>query len=96
MKKGLMIVGGVVVSIVVLFIIIFTIVSASSNKLVCKSNEGNITIMYNDKEITGYTAKNMSYDLNNQKKIAKQIGIEEYLNQFSSWFSKNTTGTCEK
>ena len=96
MKKVLMIIGGIVVGVVVLGVIIFVVVSSTSKKLVCKSNEGNITIMYNDKTITGYTAVGLSYDLDNQKKYAEQIGIDAYLNEFSTWFSTNTTGTCSK
>ncbi len=92
--KVLAIIGGVVVGIVVLIIAIFSLVSAKSNKLICKSNEGNITIMYNDSTINGYTASNISYDLEGQKKIAKQIGIESYISQFKTWFETNTTGTC--
>ncbi len=92
--KVLAIIGGVVVGIVVLIIAIFSLVSAKSNKLICKSNEGNITIMYNDSTINGYTASNISYDLDGQKKIAKQIGIESYISQFKTWFETNTTGTC--
>lgn len=96
MKKTLMIIGGIVVGIVVLGIIIFSIVSATSKKMVCKSNEGNITIMYNDKTITGYTTNSMSYDLDQQKKYAEQVGIDAYLDEFSNWFSSNTTGSCSK
>ena len=95
MKKVLMIIGGVVLGFAVLFIVIFAITSATSNKLVCKSDEGNITIMYNDKTITGYTANGISYDLDGQKEIAEQIGIDSYITQFKQWFSTNTTGSCE-
>ena len=56
MKKILMVIGGIVVGIVVLGVVIFGVTSLTSKKLVCKSSEGNITIMYNDKIITGYTA----------------------------------------
>ena len=45
------IIGGFVVGIIVLAVVIISIVSANSNKLVCKSNEGNITIMYNNNVI---------------------------------------------
>ena len=93
--KILAIIGGVVIGIIVLAFLIISIVSANSNKLICKSNEGNITIMYNDNEIVGYTANGMSYDLDQQKAYAKQIGVKAYLNEFSTWFSTNTTGTCE-
>lgn len=96
MKKVLMIIGGIVVIITVLFIIMFVFTSATSKKLKCKSKEGNITLMYNDKTITGYTASNISYDLDGQKEIASQIGIDNYIDQFITWFETNTTGTCSK
>lgn len=92
--KILAIIGGFVVGIFILAIIIISIVSANSNKLVCKSKEGNITIMYNDSEITGYTASGMSYDLDQQKSYAKQVGVQSYLDEFSTWFESNTTGSC--
>lgn len=88
------IIGGFVVGIVVLAVVIISIVSSNSNKLVCKSNEGNITIMYNDNEITGYTASGMSYDLDQQKSYAKKVGVQAYLDEFSTWFETNTTGSC--
>ena len=96
MKKTLMIIGGIVVAVVALFIVLFVITSATSDKLKCKSKEGNITLMYNKKTITGYTANNISYDLDVQKKLAEEIGVEEYLEEFTDWFEENTTGTCSK
>ena len=96
MKKALMIIGGIVVGVVVLGVIVFSFVSLTSKKLVCKSNEGNITIMYNDKTLTGYTATGLSYDFDEQKKYAEQIGIDAYLDEFSTLFRSNTTGSCSK
>lgn len=90
----LAIIGGFVVGIIVLAIVIISIVSASSEKLICKSDEGNITIMYNDKTITGYTAVGISYDLDGQKKYAEQVGTDAYMQEFSTWFRNNTSGTC--
>lgn len=94
MKKVLMIIGGLAVGTIVLFIAIFSIASATSNKLVCKSAEGNITIMYNDKKITGYTANGISYDMDSQEKYAEQVGIDAYIEEFTTWFSNNTSGSC--
>ena len=79
-----------------IFVIIFSVISSTSSKLTCKSNEGNITIMYNDKTLTGYTANGISYDLDEQKKLAEQIGVDSYLEEFSTWFQNNTTGSCSK
>lgn len=95
MKKVLMIIGGIVVGLVVLGVAIFAITSATSSKLVCESAEGKITIMYNEKTLTGYKASKMTYDLDAQKALAEQIGVEAYLTEFSEWFSENTTGTCK-
>lgn len=96
MKKILIIIGGFIIGIIILGIIIFSAISATSKKMICKSNEGNITIMYNDKTLTGYTANRISYDYDGQKKYANQIGINAYLTEFATWFSNNTTGTCSK
>jgi len=92
--KILAIIGGVVVGIIILFVVIFSITSASSEKLVCKSSEGNITIMYKDSGITGYTANGMSYDLDAQKEVAKEIGMDAYITEFDNWFKSNTSGYC--
>ncbi len=96
MKKILMIIGGIFLFLVVAFIVLYLIISATSKKLVCKSDEGNITIMYNDKTINGYTASGISYDLDGQKKYAEEIGIDAYIDEFSTWFSNNTTGSCSE
>lgn len=86
----------IVAVVVVLVAVLVFYVSKTSKKLVCKSKEGNITIMYDSKKIKGYTAKNIKYDLDGQKKVAEQIGIDKYLDEFEKWFSTNTTGTCER
>ena len=96
MKKTLMIIGGIVVGIVVIVLVIFLIVSATSKKMKCKSSEGNITLMYNKNKLTGYTAKNIDFDLDGQNEIVEQIGIDDYLDQFEKWFEENTTGTCSR
>lgn len=92
--KILAIIGGIIIGSIILFIAIFFIVSANSAKLICKSNEGNITIMYNKKAITGYQANGISYDFDGQKEYALQIGTDNYIKEFSNWFKNNTSGTC--
>ncbi|MBQ9318245.1 MAG: hypothetical protein IJR82_01250 [Bacilli bacterium] len=96
MKKTLMVIGGIIVGIIILFVVIFAISSSNSKKMICKSSKGTITIMYNDKTITGYTANGMSYDLDQQKKYAEQVGVDAYLTEFEIWFSNNTAGTCSR
>ena len=96
MKKVLTIIGGIVVGLIVLGGVIFFFVSMTSNKLICKSSLGNITIMYNDKELTGYKTSGMSYQFDDQKEYAKRIGVANYIEEFKGWFVENTEGTCEE
>ena len=95
MKKVIIIIASVILGFILLFAGIFLIISSSSKKLVCESNEGNITIMYTKKQITGYTAKGITYDLDGQKEYAKKVGVDAYIEEFSEWFKNNTTGTCK-
>ena len=90
----LAIVGGFVVGLILIFVLIFSITSGTSDKLVCKSKEGNIIIMYDDTGITGYSATGMSYNLDEQKKVAEKIGMDNYIIQFNDWFISNTSGSC--
>ncbi len=81
------------VGVLVVCLVLFGVIGGSK-KLVCTSEQGNITLMYNDNQILGYTSKGISYDLEGQKAIAKEKGIEEYLTEFETWFTTNTTGVC--
>ena len=96
-NKGVLIIAvliGCIGVFVTIFIIIFTMMSANSEGLVCKSKEGNITIMYKNNEIIGYTAVGITYNLDKQKEYAKKVGIDAYIKEFSTWFSNNTSGKC--
>ena len=92
--KILAIIGGFIISIVIIFVAIYSLVSINSSKLVCKSNEGNITIMYNKDGLTGYKTSGMTYNFDEQSEYAKKIGVDAYLKEFNSWFLNNTTGKC--
>ena len=96
MKKTLMIIGGFVVGCLILAVILVSFTAATSKKMKCKSDEGSITLMYKKGKLVGYTAKNIKFDLDGQKEIAEQIGIENYLDEFEQWFEENTTGTCKR
>ena len=101
MKKRLLIIGGIVLAIAIALVIVFSKKSAtsksnSSTKMVCKSNEGSITITYNDKEITNYKAVGIFFDFKEQKEYAQQIGLDKFLTEYAEWFKNNTTGTCSK
>ena len=93
-KKTFIIIICVILAVIILGIILFTFISSNSNKLICESKEGNITLMYNDSALVGYAATGISYDLDQQQAIAEKIGIDNYIEQFKIWFENNTTGTC--
>lgn len=96
-KRKLIIIIAVIAAIILaIVVLLFSIISSSSNKLKCKSPEGNITIMYNEEEIIGYKSSNITYDLDKQKEYAKHIGINAYIDEFNNWFINNTTGSCTK
>ena len=95
MKKVLMIIGAIVLGLIALFVAVFLIVSLTSKKMKCKSDEGSITIMYR-KKINGYTAKNISYDMDKANEYVKEYGIDDYLDAFEEYFEANTSGTCSR
>ena len=95
MKKVLMFIGGFVLVAVIAGVALFLFVFNTSDKLVCTSKEGDITLMYKGEELKGYTAKNITYDTDVAKNSIKLVGMEEYLRQFKIWFEANTSGTCE-
>lgn len=93
-KQGGVSYAMIALSIGILLILGFINYKYSLDKLVCTSDKGNITIMYNENGITGYIATRMSYDLDQQQDYAKKIGVDAYIKEFNSWFTSNTTGTC--
>ena len=97
-KTGLIvlaIIGGIVFVAIAVLVLLLIIGSMNSNKLVCTSPEGSITIMYSKSGLTGYSADGIVYDINAQKELAKQLGVDEYIVEFNDWFTSNTTGTCK-
>ena len=96
MGKVLKIIGIIAVVVIVLVVGLVVYTNLTSKKMKCTAPEGSITILYNDKTLTGYVVKNMTYDLDEQRKIAEQIGVEAYLDAFDTWFRTNTTGTCKR
>ena len=92
--KILAIIGGIILGIIIIIAIFITIVFTNHNKFVCESSIGDITLTYNNKEITGYIGNGISYDLDEQQQISKQIGVQNYLDKFNEWFKANTGGSC--
>lgn len=94
-KKALFITLGFVGAIILVIALFVVFFFANTKKLVCKSTQGNITLRYTKKEIVGYTAKNMTYDLDEQQQYSREIGVDAYLKEFTEWFENNTDGTCK-
>ena len=93
-----------VILIFILAVIIFVVVESyliitalggyNYDMLICESDRGNITLMYGESELNGYSSYGISYDFDDQKDIAEKMGINNYINQFKIWFETETTGTC--
>ncbi|MBR1385790.1 MAG: hypothetical protein IJ568_03050 [Bacilli bacterium] len=77
------------------FIIYLIFISINSEKLVCKSSNGSITIMYDDETITGYTVKNINFNEEEAKEYIKKVGIKKYLEEFKLTFEYYYNGTCK-
>ena len=91
----ILIVGAVIVAFIALLIAVVVFAFKSSEKLVCESSKGNITLLYDKDSLNGYTVTgSITYDLEGQQDIAERIGIDSYLSQFNTWFENNTDGTC--
>lgn len=91
--KTLLIIGGIILGIIIVFIIFYNILN-KSEEMVCTSNEANITIKYNKNIILSYTASRIEYNLKDERAFAKKIGIDEYLIDYDEWFRSNTSGYC--
>lgn len=87
------IVGAILLGLFILGIALYFLLG-SSKKMECKSSEGNIMIMYNDKTLTGYKVYNMTYEFEEQREYAEKIGVDSYLKEFNEWFLNNTSGKC--
>jgi len=93
-KKIFLVIAAFIVLAVVIMVI-FTLFNKDTTKeLVCKSNNGNITLYYDNNRISGYTANGYTYDLLSESEHAMEIGIEKYMQEFSTIFINNTAGTC--
>ena len=95
-KKSLLFKVLIVIAIIIVIIIaLFIYTDKTSDKLVCKSSKGDITIMYKGEKLKGYKTKNASYDMDSAKELVERYGMEEYLKAFKQWFESESDGTCE-
>lgn len=82
--------------VLVLAYILYIYYNTASRKMVCESDQGTITIYYNKKSVVGYKSSTITYDIYEQRQYADDIGITQYLDEFSTWFNTNTNGTCKR
>ncbi len=95
MKKIFLILCGVVIlSVVVMVVLVLVDNNNGAKELICTSNNGNITLYYNNDTIIGYSSNGFSYDLLSEKNSAEQMGVDDYIDNFSNVFNTNTLGTC--
>lgn len=96
MKKTFNIIGIALIAVIMVFGIILFVRNISTDRIVCKSSSGNITIYYDDDSLLRYTTTGkIYYNFENQKAYASKIGIESYIDQFDDWFVNNTKGSCK-
>ena len=96
MKKSVVIIIGGVVALIFLIIAITFISYSSSNKLICKSSIGNITLFHDETNITGFISRNIPFDKEGQKYYVTKVGLDKYLDEYQYWFLRNTDGSCER
>lgn len=90
----------VVCSLVTLFGFIFIILNDKSNKLICKSERGNITIIYDDEIITNYKSvvvNNSQFVMNYDYsvKLIRKYGLAEFLDALKKLFEEDSNGSCK-
>lgn len=88
--------GIVILSVVVMVVVISIngIGNSNAKQLVCKSNNSNITLTYDNNSIIGYTLNGYSFDLLLEQNRFTQLGMDKYIEDFANTFNANTFGTC--
>ena len=92
-NKKLLLIGLVIFIVAIFGIIMF--VSSNSNKLICKSSKGKLTIMYDEERVTGYTTAGFEFDMDYSNDLIEEIGLDEFLTSFEEMFEQKYDGTCE-
>ncbi len=82
---------------VVLLALALILFNSMKKEISCQSDIGSISIFYNRDGIQDFSSSGqISFDSSNQRQIARDIGIDNYLDEFERWFKENTGGTCER
>lgn len=97
-SQAISIICGVIVAVALIGIVIWGVIISRTRRLECTSSEGDITVMYDDHGVTGYSASTtFDFDLGHQQSYAEHVGIEAYLTEFEEWFLNNTgDGVCTR
>ena len=65
------------------------------SSLFCGSDKDDITLYYNHEKIVDYKSNGMELNLENQNKLFKNLGKDEYIKQFKSWYKKTSGVDCK-
>lgn len=64
------------------------------DKMICRSDYGNITVVYENNKIIEYQTEDLKDDDILPKEYVEKVGIDEFLKSFSDWFYLKKKGTC--
>ncbi len=96
LKLILFIIIGSIVAIVVVLCIVWYMLYGTNKKLHCTSQYGDVTLIYNQKEIVSYEATGeLTFNMEKQNMIAKEIGTKSYIAQFITSFVTDFGGYCK-
>ena len=86
----------VIIGLIVLAIILYNNSKSSYNKKVeCKSEYARVTLYFDDDSITSYTSDGDFVLLDTANAFVKEMGVDNYIEEFISRFEKRYGGTCE-
>lgn len=70
-------------------------VMLSSKSIICRSARGNVTLSYKEDRIVEAKTKDISFDLEGQNKVFKELGKAKYIEEFRQWFKTETGESCK-
>ncbi len=92
--KILAIIGGVFVAIIAMIFIAFAVIKSSSNRIECTSKGKSLTVYFNNETITGYSAKNVNFNIDTAKNTVSSSGIDNYVKTLQTWYETYVGGKC--
>ena len=92
MKNFLAVIGGITLTVFGVGAVVVLVINFMQHKLICTSDIGDITITYNDKNVTKYKASGFQYNLESQQRYIEDVGIDTYIVEFKDNFREVTKG----